>query len=919
MSTKLTEQSLLVATDRYFNDSEKTSKDPFYKMCERLSDEVVKVENDDVREKVRKEFFDEIYSLRFVPGGRFWANSGVTNRFPNCYVISPEDSKESIFQTLTLWAFVHSSGGGIGGNFSKLRSKGMPTTTSKGTSSGPCSFIKLYNEEADTIRQGGSRRAACIAILNVNHPDILEFIMLKSKNIKDLERFNISVGIIDSFMNSLTNSPSTPYLFYDYYTNESYRMVIPYEKGVSSISQIDQIKYIEQHYNERVLVKEGLPSPVSGFYITPGLLWEFICYRNWYCGDPGLFFIDTVNKKNGLIKDYKDETNPYYIVSPNACVTGDTKVNIKSKGKIDIKDVEIGDEILTEERGEICYKRVINFINKGTQEVWEYKFLNGESIYATEDHKVPIFNFLGEMKRKDEIQFVGKDDYLKTVDNDFTKVESSKFFDAKEVFDITVEDTHTFFANDILISNCGEIPQENYNICMLGSLNLPQFVKEENGKLIIDYPLLSNSIRVAVRYLDNALDVSYYPDPKIMERVLETRRIGLGIMGWADLLIKFKIRYGSSDSFSLAKNISFFISQETLNASVALGKEKGSFPLFEQSAYSSKNDRDDFVKVPCLRNSYRNTIAPTGTTSILAMSSSGIEPIFEFEYTREDNIGTREIKHPLYEEWMNTNSGESEEKIPPYFITASEVNWREHVEMQAVFQSQVDNAISKTINLPESATIEDVKGAYELAYSLGCKGITVYRDKSKEFQVLNKKEEELPVNKTVTEWKKQERTEGILPGLTFKVKTGDGSLYVTINENDYGHPVEVFANVGKAGQDVNAYTEALGRVISSALQHNTPIEVLKTQLIGIAGSKIIFHNIGEYHKILSVPDAIGKVLEMYDQLGKKEKEFPLIPDPADENALLDNLNKKEVCEKCQTEYHYESGCKSCKCGSFCEE
>jgi ribonucleoside-diphosphate reductase alpha chain len=384
---------------------------------------------------------------------------------------------------------------------------------------------------------------------------------------------------------------------------------------------------------------------------------------------------------------------------------------------------------------------------------------------------------------------------------------------------------------------CGEQPLHPYESCNLGSINLSHFFARDQ-KDHIDWDRLAKVIAVAVRFLDDVVDVNKYPLPQIEDMSKRNRRIGLGVMGWADLLIKMKIPYNSQKALTFAEKVASFLRSQAVLESERLARVRGSFPNIAKSVYRGKK----------MRNATVFTIAPTGTISRIAGCSSSIEPVFAFEFT--SHIIDAEIKdlHPLYTEWRSKNP---DVPLPDYFVTAHDVVPEGHIKMQSAFQKFVDNSVSKTINLPHQATLKDVEQAYMLAYDLGCKGITIYRDGSREEQVLTKlglAEKRLPQDRPDT-----------LSSITDKIRTGFGNLYVTISFFNQ-KPFEVFASIGKSGYSTMADAEALGRLISLALRSGVDPKELVNQLKGIGGSEPIFTEGGLVH---SIPDAISQVLERH--------------------------------------------------------
>ncbi len=384
---------------------------------------------------------------------------------------------------------------------------------------------------------------------------------------------------------------------------------------------------------------------------------------------------------------------------------------------------------------------------------------------------------------------------------------------------------------------CGEQPLHPYESCNLGSINAANFFTPDKPDLF-DWTRFAGTIALGVRFLDDVIDVNPYPLPEIDRTTKGNRRIGLGIMGWADLLIKMKIRYDSTEALALADKLASFLREKAVEASAALAKTRGSFPNIAKSVYKGGK----------MRNATVFTIAPTGTISRIAGCSSSIEPVFAFEFTSHIIDSKLKDVHPLFLEWKQDNPGQTP---PPYFVTAHEVAPEWHIKMQAAFQKHVDNSVSKTINLPHEASLKDVETAYLQAYDLGTKGITIYRDGCREEQVLNK--EERPVRRL------PEERPDTLNSITDKIKTGFGNLYVTITFFNQ-KPFEVFTSIGKSGYSTMADAEAIGRLISLALRTGIDPKEVVNQIKGIGGSDPVFTDGG---LVTSIPDAIAKVLERH--------------------------------------------------------
>ncbi len=451
---------------------------------------------------------------------------------------------------------------------------------------------------------------------------------------------------------------------------------------------------------------------------------------------------------------------------------------------------------------------------------------------------------------------------------------------------------------------CGEQPLLPYESCNLGSINLSKMVIRPVGvtDTKIDYNRLRKVIKIAVHFLDNVIDANKYPIKKIEVNTKANRKIGLGVMGFADMLIRLGIPYDSNEAIKVAKKVMKFISEEATAASCSLAEDRGVFPNFEKSVYCDKNLR--------LRNATLSTIAPTGSLSIIANCSSGIEPIFAIAYKRKISIGELTEVHPLFKEYIikkniysdslmdkiaKEGSIQNIEEIPKnlkkLFCTAHDIEPEWHIRMQAAFQDYIDNAVSKTVNFKQESTREDIEKVYTLAYKLGCKGVTVYRDKSREEQVLSKvspkKRKVKPRPKTVK-------------GMTSEMRTGCGDIYVTINEDESGAPFELFAQLGKSGGCAASQTEAIGRLASLALRSGIPINLLVKHLRGISCDRPF--GIGKV-KIFSCADAIAKAIELYQETnGSKlvvEPEFRLVG----------------ACPECGSSLEHEGGCIICRsCG-----
>ncbi|MEA3476444.1 MAG: vitamin B12-dependent ribonucleotide reductase [Candidatus Cloacimonadota bacterium] len=746
---ELTENALAVLKKRYFKkDTKGNIIEDAHKMLERVSENIA----GDDKEKAKRyyEIMDKRY---FLPNSPTLMNAGNDlQQLSACFVLPVEDSMESIFTAVKNAALIHKSGGGTGFSFSKLREKNARVRSTSGVSSGPITFMKVFNSATDAVKQGGTRRGANMAILNVDHPDILDFIKAK-EDCKELNNFNISVGVTEEFMNAVQH-------------DDEYELISPHTKKV--------VKKLKARDVFNLIVK--------------------MAHKN---GEPGIVFIDRLDRYNPTPEVGKIEaTNP-----------------------------------------------------------------------------------------------------------------------------------------------CGEQPLLPNEACNLGSINLSLMVKDD----AIDWKLLKQTVDTATGFLDDVVDRSQFPLPKIRKMAKVNRKIGLGVMGWADMLIQLEIPYNSGKAIDLAKEVMEFIDYHSKVESMRLAKEKGSFPNFKGSIYSnstltrSKTKLDwDKLKQEIRENGIRNatttTIAPTGTISMIADTSSGIEPIFSLVYVKNVMDGEKLLyvnkyfekvakeqgfySKKLMEEISEKGSLQDIKKVPEQFrnvfVTAHDITPEWHIRMQAAFQKYVDNAVSKTINFSHNAKKEDIKTTYELAYQLGCKGVTVYRDGSRDEQVIS-------IGKRMREQEKRRiaprRRPATTVGVTKRIDTGCGHLYVTINTDESG-ACEVFTQMGKVGGCASAQLEAIARLISLTLRSNIKIESIIKQLRGIRCPSPMW---SKGKMILSCADGIANALEEFiAQNGnglKNKPEKKIQPDNSSEDSNLLLAGLGSICPECGAALEFKEGCKTCPiCG-----
>lgn len=515
----------------------------------------------------------------------------------------------------------------------------------------------------------------------------------------------------------------------------------------------------------------------------------------------------------------------------------------------------------------------------------------------------------------------------------------------EEVYDLYEPDTLTWITNGYCSLDCGEQGLPPFGVCNLGALNLSAFV--HNGHM--NWERLADMTKVAMRFLDNVVDSTEYFIKENAEAQLGTRRTGLGTMGLADALIKMKIAYGSDESLPVIERIYKTIRDAAYDASADNAAEKGAFPRFDREKYSQgrfikrlPKELQEKIKKQGIRNAVLLTQAPTGTTSLLSGVSSGIEPVYDFAMVRRDRTGEHILYHPLLQEWRDRHPNEP---TPHYFVSSKDLTPEEHVRVQAKVQQYTDSSISKTVNAPNDHTVEQVQTLYRLAYEMGCKGITYYRDGSRD-AVLTRVEDEEKKKKATEEKPTSIMMEpvtsiqqGVKPrppvvhGYTRQMSAPEGKISITVNSDDQG-PLEVFITVGKAGSDIAALAEALGRLISLNLRILSPLsqtdraQEIAEQLRGIGGSRSVGFGV---QQVRSLPDAVARAIELHMESLQAETQQESTPVTANGQSVANGNHSDDaahplalsqlavtgnMCSECGCNTMvYEEGCRKCyNCG-----
>ena len=1038
-------------------------------------------------------FFNVMDQLLCIPNSPTLMNAGATlQQLSACFVLPVNDSLDAIFEAVKRTALIHKSGGGTGFDFSRLRPKNDTVGSTGGVASGPVGFIKAFDTATDVVKQGGTRRGANMAVLRVDHPDIMEFIHCKDSG-NTLENFNISVGITDVFMQALRS-------------DSQYDLINP---------------------------RNARPTqPMSARTV-----WNHIVQSAHLTGDPGLIFLDTINA---------DNPNPHLgpIEAVNPCVTGDTMVHTDQglRPIAEMLDDSQFHSIATDRRfqqGDLNLTTAV--MSSGIKPVYRLRTHEGYEIRVTADHKImtqrgwvpashlmsgdlihisnadPRFGHTGDHHKgiilgwltadtapgspsnrhahrhshgekqpsvqplanmtppqpdrwttpatapaavaeratettiptasdhrlqphykykvpkmvfqgtkgmqlgflqalfsakatllqdpntgaalrissnqeehlrgvqkvllnlgipssihhpednrstttgngkKQEYQpqpqhsltvsgqnlitfqnNVGllsetKQEQLRAATSSLThnaqediftaRFRSLEFDGEEQVYDLTEPNSHSFVANGIVVANCGEQPLLPNESCNLASINLARMVSypTNQGAAFIDWDLLRTTCYTAVHMLDNVIDMNRYPNEDITNVTNSTRRIGIGVMGLADMLVQLGLPYDSQKARDLAGKVMEAINQTAHAASRDLAKSRGPYPEMPHVSTTDPNTSQ------AIRNTAPTTIAPTGTISIIAGASSGIEPLFALAYTRNvmDQTKLEEVNPYLLEaakahgfysaELMQhvAQTGSVQHTSVPQWVkdifkTSQDISPKDHVLMQAAFQAHVANGVSKTINFPNSATTGDIEEAYLLAHQNKCKGITVYRDGSKAGQVLSTGQTaqsqtgtQIPAINGRTQARPRPR---VMTGRTERIRTGHGNMYMTINFDENDEPFECFSQVGRAGGCDSAQLEAISRLISLALRANIDPNEVITNLNGITCCPIW----DDGTRVNSIPDALAQGLSK--GINPNNNHQPVALTIPMEITLQKTLGPQNLCPDCYSPVIFKEGCEAC--------
>lgn len=857
---ELNEKAKKVFALKYSTGKSKSWKETCRKIADFMADgERAYGKSDEEVKEVADRFFEYLYELYMLPGGRIIANAGTgIKNLANCFVLGIDDSRQSIYQTLKDAAEVFAMGGGVGYNFSHIREEGADIGSTGGKASGPLSFMSLFDQTGEVIQQA-SRRGAQLGALNISHPDIEKFIgfksTLNSRNDRLMQEYDRNLHVVNGMLNGTK-----------------------YEKILEKTLLDDQLT----HFNISVMLTDAfmqaveedkpwdLVSPSTGEVVktvqAKDLLMQ-MATQAWESGDPGVLFYDAINRDNLVpymgdieatnpcfhpdtmietvngrtpIKDITEGTLVYSMDSDGQLclrrsssswvsrqntntlkvllnngreliVTPDHKIMSKQRGWVEARELRAGEEVVTlcRARRGSAYSGIKLSTESNRSYRMEHRWLWDNTTAVPNDNNYDIHHVNGNTydNRLDNFELLTRNDHATLTryscdNNHQVRGKSGQFISSgkhgkktiiqmpydlrsdfpgkprvvsveqgpiTDVYDISVEGTNCLIADYVVAHNCGEVPLLSGESCILTSINLHEMYDKKNKE--IDWKLLQSVVETATRFLDDVTEVTEAPLEFINTKTKGLRRLGLGVMGWADLLVELNIPYDSEDAVHLAHDMSWFINYHAWETSFKLAEERGSFHFYDEN----KVNRHVFDKlsVPLsshygVRNVAVTSIAPTGSIAIIGGVNSSIEPFFALAYKRNitegvGNIATDSIfeTNPALQRKLKEFGYEDEEvkrqildyasehgtltgcdlvseEFQSIFKTANEIAWKDHIKMQAAWQEFFSNAISKTINIPEDATVEDIYNIYMYMWKAGLKGGTIYRNNSKSFQILEK-------------------------------------------------------------------------------------------------------------------------------------------------------------------------------------
>ena len=911
---ELTTNAQITLKQRYLLKDEKGEViETIPEMYDRIAGAIAEAENNynngkENYSKQKEIFHDMMADLYFLPNSPTIMNAGKEDgQLSACFVLPIEDSMESIFETLKRTALIHKSGGGTGYSFSRIRERDAVVKTTGGIASGPISFMKVYNAATEEVKQGGCFIAGTL-IQTSDGPKAIE---------------SLHEGDLVYSYNKDTNTW--------YYTT----CTDPFKTKISA-----EVKTVVLESGDKITA-----TPDHPFMIYKDNGKEFVKLEDLKKGDVLVSYSGDVRVKE--IKDHNPE-DVWNVEVPNVHNYAVYLPNLKD-----------GVVVSNSRRGaamamlRVDHPDILDFIDCKTVDGVLNNFnisvaLTDSFMEAVKEDKE--YDLISPKNNRVVRTLKAKEVFEKLVNNAWNNGEPGIFFiDRANQYNPTPKEGDYESTNP-----CGEqilLPNES---CNLGSINLANFVIEDgkgfkdkwnwykslNGNTdfisvetllgrVINFDLLKFIVENAVRFLDDVIDVNCFPFKEIEQQTKRNRKIGLGIMGFAELLLKIGVPYNSELGRKVAEALMKFISNTAINASIKLARERGVFPTYEDSTWKLMDAK--------MRNATVTTLAPTGTISLIAGTSSGIEPYFSFAYERhildgktllERNELLAEVlkEYGIYSDELIKKIVDNHgmlkgiegipEEISSVFVSAHEISPKDHILMQASFQKYVDNAISKTINFTNDATKEDIYNAFMLAYDSGCKGTTVYRDGSRSTQVLvssSKKEEE----------KKEDNTSNIdvynrpkkLYGSTKTVQIGCGKILVTVNHDNNNKVKEVIVTSGKGG-GCHAQSEAIGRLISISLRANVDINEIIHQLRGIRCDACKKKGLDG----ISCPDAIGRYIEEEQKYLDGEEIHITPPVFKEEETVEEPVNESNKCPQCGAQLAHESGCVKCyncdysKCG-----